>query len=116
MSGFLNETDDNIISSNNINNNLESGFAYKTESNSLVDKEYYSMNGDDIHTIKIYFTHFFRLDCELNRQKDIDNNNILKSNHYCQYLEGQTLTYLSKTTMFEIQDNENTLFSLNNSK
>ena len=107
LSGFLNETDDNIISSNNINNNLESGFAYKTESNSLIDKEYYSMNGDDIHTIKIYFTHFFRLDCELNRQKDIDNNNILKSNHYCQYLEGQTLTYLSKTTMFEIQDNEN---------
>jgi hypothetical protein len=107
LSGILNEFDDNLINTNISNNNMTNDNAYKTESNSLVDKEYYSMNGNDIHTIKIYFTHFFRLNCELNKQKDVDDTIILKSNHYCQYLEGQIQTYLTKTTLFGIEDNDN---------
>jgi hypothetical protein len=107
LSGILNEFDDNLINTNISNNNITNDNAYKTESNSLVDKEYYSMNGNDIHTIKIYFTHFFRLNCELNKQKDVDDTIILKSNHYCQYLEGQIQTYLTKTTLFGIEDNDN---------
>ena len=107
LSGLLNESDDNINNIHFLNNNKDDNIGYKTESNSLLDKEYYSMNGHDIHTIKIYFTHFFRLNCELNKQKDVDDTIILKSNHYCQYLEGQIQTYLTKTTLFGIEDNDN---------
>ena len=107
LSGILNETDDNIIVTNNLNNNIDNNTIYQTESNSLVDKEYYSMSGNDIHTIKIYFTHFFRLNCELNKRKDTEDSVVLKSNHYCQYLEGQIQTYLTKTTLFGIEGNDN---------
>ncbi len=107
LSGLLNESDDNINNIHFLNNNKDDNIDYKTESNSLLDKEYYSMNGHDIHTIKIYFTHFFRLNCELNKQKGPDDSILLKSNHYCQYLEGQIQNYLTKTTLFEIENNDN---------
>ena len=107
LSGLLNESDDNINNIHFLNNNKDDSIGYKTESNSLLDKEYYSMNGHDIHTIKIYFTHFFRLNCELNKQKGPDDSILLKSNHYCQYLEGQIQNYLTKTTLFEIENNDN---------
>ena len=111
LSGLLNNLDEGGLNTNFLNNdkdkdNIEEDL-YETETNSLVDKEYYSMTGNDIHTLKIYFTHFFRLDCELNKQNDKNDNMILKSNHYCQYLEGQLQTYLTKTTLFELDDNEN---------
>ncbi len=109
LSGLLNNLEEGGINNNNSlnNNKIKEEELYETESNSLVDKEYYSMTGNDIHTLKIYFTHFFRLDCELNRQNDKNDNMILKSNHYCQYLEGQLQTYLNKTTLFELDNNEN---------
>ena len=113
LSGLLNNLDDGGLINNNFNNinnsnkELDKDNLYDTEANSLVDKEYYSMTGNSIHTLKIYFTHFFRLDCELNRQNDKNDNMILKSNHYCQYLEGQLQTYLTKTALFELDDNEN---------
>ena len=110
LSGILTNLDEggfNNINNNNNKNIIDDDNLYMTESNSLVDKEYYSITGYDIHTLKIYFTHFFRLDCELNRQNDKNDNMILKSNHYCQYLEGQLQTYLTKTTLFELDDNEN---------
>ena len=107
LSGLLNESDDNIINTNIFHSNADKDILYKTENNSLVDKEYYSLNGNDIHTIKIYFTHFFRQNCELNKQNDIDDAMKLKANHYCQYLEGQILTYLTKTTLFGIEDSDN---------
>ena len=108
LSGLLNNLELDV---NNINTNInlkkdEEEDLYGTETNSLVEKEYYSMTGNDLHTIKIYFTHFFRLDCELNKQNNnIDNMN-LASYNYCQFLEGQLQTYLTKTTLFEL-DNEN---------
>ena len=116
LSGILNNLDDGGLINNNLNNlnnlnnfnkELDKDDLYETEANSLVDKEYYSMTGNNIHTIKIYFTHFFRLDCELNKQNDKNDNMILKSNHYCQYLEGQLQTYLTKTALFELDDIEN---------
>ena len=107
LSGLLNITDDGTMNNKILKYNLADDTNYKTESNSLIDKEYYSFNGHDIHTIKIYFTHFFRLNCELNKQKDIDDSIKLKSNHYCQYLEGQIQNYLTKTSLFEIEDTNN---------
>jgi len=110
LSGLLNITDDGTMNNKILKFNPADDTNYKTESNSLIDKEYYSFNGHDIHTIKIYFTHFFRLNCELNKQKDTDDYMKLKSNHYCQYLEGQIQTYLTKTSLFEIEDTNNTIF------
>ena len=110
LSGLLNNLEDTgNIANTNINNKfkIDEDDFYLTERNSLVDKEYYSLTGLDVHTIKIYFTHLFRLDCELNKQNDKNDNSILKSNHYCQYLEGQVQTYLNKTTLFELDGNEN---------
>ena len=107
ISGLLNITEDETTNNKILRNSIDSESNYKTEINSLVDKEYYSQNGHDIHNIKIYFTHFFRLNCELNKQKNIDDNILLKSNHYCQYLEGQIQTYLTKTNLFEMETIEN---------
>lgn len=107
ISGLLNMTEDETTNNKILSNSRESDSNYKTESNSLLDKEYYSQNGHDIHSIKIYFTHFFRLNCELNKQKNMDENIILKSNHYCQYLEGQIQTYLTKTSLFEMENIDN---------
>ena len=107
ISGLLNITDDGALNNRILKNSINDDSNYKTESNSLVDKEYYSQNGNDIHNIKIYFTHFFRLNCELNKQKDLDENIMLKSNHYCQYLEGQIQTYLTKTSLFDMENIDN---------
>ena len=59
LSGLLNITDDGTMNNKIVKFNPADDTNYKTESNSLIDKEYYSFNGHDIHTIKIYFTHFF---------------------------------------------------------
>ena len=107
ISGLLNLTEDETTNNKILRNSIDSDSNYKTESNSLLDKEYYSQNGHDIHSIKIYFTHFFRLNCELNKQKNLDDNILLKSNHYCQYLEGQIQTYLTKTNLFEMENIDN---------
>ncbi len=106
LSGLLNNLDEGGFNfNNNKNNEIKEDDLYGTETNSLVDKEYYSSTKNNIHTLKIYFTHFFRLDCELNKQNDKDDDMKLKSNPYCQYLEGQLQTYLTKTTLFELDDN-----------
>ena len=106
LSGILNNLDEGGFNNIIHNNKVDEDNLYPTELNSLCDKEYYSVMGNDIHTLKIYFTHFFRLDCELNKQNDKNDNVILKSNHYCLYLEGQLQAYLTKTTLFELDDNE----------
>ena len=106
LSGLLNNLDEGGFNfNNNKNNEIKEDDLYGTETNSLVDKEYYSSTKNNIHTLKIYFTHFFRLDCELNKQNDKDDDMKLKSNPYCQYLEGQLQTYLTKTTLFKLDDN-----------
>ena len=109
FSDILNNFDEagmnfNIKTGKNKNNALFGDEAYLTETNSLVEKEYYSSVKSNYHTLKIYFTHFFRLDCELNKQNNKNDNLILKSNPYCQYLEGQLQTYLTKTTLFELDE------------
>ena len=109
FSDILNNFDEggmnfNIKTNKNKNNGLFDDEAYMTETNSLVEKEYFSSVKSNYHTLKIYFTHFFRLDCELNKQNGKNDNLILKSNPYCQYLEGQLQTYLTKTTLFELDE------------
>ena len=78
---------------------------FEAEYSSLLEKEYYSMTGlNCVHTIKIYLTNFFRLNCDLNKNKE--TSCILKSSYYCQFLEGQLLSYLTKTTLFDGDEND----------
>jgi hypothetical protein len=66
------------------------------EVNSLYDKEYFSMDGNNIRTIKIYFTNLFRKECKLN-----SNDFSINSKSYCKYLQGQLINYLIKKPLFK---------------
>lgn len=70
------------------------------ELTSLFDKEYYTMSGNDIRTIKVYFTNLFRKDCTLTNELNPD------ARDYCDYLQEQLNNYLLNSTLFE-DENEN---------
>ncbi len=73
------------------------------ETNSLMDKEYFFVDGNNLRTIKIYFTNLFRKDCEINK-RETNINMKLDSNSYCVYLQDQILNYLSKKSLFKNND------------
>ena len=85
---------------NNNNNNKEKN---EIDENSFFDKEYYFTSGNDVRTIKIYFTNLFRKDCELNQ---IQNNSKNKVNSalYCKYLQDQIINYLKKKSLFNDEE------------
>ena len=98
---------DNNLSMFNINNNNDD--YNDTSQNSLFDKEYYFMNGNDIRTIKIYFTNLFRKECELNKIQGNKYNKV-DTDSYCKYLQDQLINYINKNTLFnedEKNDEEN---------
>ena len=83
--------DNNGEEANNIN-----------ELTSLFDKQYFSMSGNDMRTIKIYFTNLFRKDCTLNNEINPE------ANYYCEYLQDQLDNYILNSTLFEDEkENEN---------
>ena len=91
MIGDMSINDFNGEDSNNIN-----------ELTSLFDKEYYTMSGNDLRTIKIYFTNLFRKDCSLSNEINPD------ARDYCDYLQEQLNNYLLNSTLFEDEkENEN---------
>ena len=91
MLGDMSINDFNSEDSNNIN-----------ELTSLFDKEYYTMSGNDLRTIKIYFTNLFRKDCSLSNEINPD------AQDYCDYLQEQLNNYLLNSTLFEDEkENEN---------
>ena len=73
------------------------------EKNSLIDKEYLFVDGNNLRTIKIYFTNLFRKDCELNK-KEKNMKLKLDSNSYCIYLKDQLMNYLVKKSLFITND------------
>ena len=80
---------------------------FENELNSILEKEYYSMSGNDIHTIKIYFTNLFRTGNELGRKKK-DFLNDFKDDvslSYRKFIEEELFNYLSKASSF-LEDNE----------
>lgn len=102
MGDYSMNNEDNLIfdimRDSSINNfNDDEYISNINEVNSLYDKEYYSVSGNDLRTIKIYFTNLFRKECELNKS---DNNFKINSESYCQYLEGQLINYLNKESLF----------------
>lgn len=91
MIGDMSINDFNGEDSNNIN-----------ELTSLFDKEYYTMSGNDLRTIKIYFTNLFRKDCSLSNEINPD------ARDYCDYLQEQLNNYLLNSILFEDEkENEN---------
>ena len=84
MLGDMSINDFNGEDSNNIN-----------ELTSLFDKEYYTMSGNDLRTIKIYFTNLFRKECSLSNEINPD------AQDYCNYLQEQLNNYLLNSTLFE---------------
>ena len=72
------------------------------EITSLFDKEYYTMSGNDMRTIKIYFTNLFRKDCKLVNEINPE------AKDYCDFLQEQLNNYLLNSTLFEDEkENEN---------
>ena len=104
--GLIDVLDSNNNSINNLNVD-DIGDANNNdcfdEINSLLDREYYSVFGNDEHTIKIYFTHLFRKNCKLNLREDNEEHKI-NSTSYCNYLEEQLINYLSKKKLFNEDD------------
>jgi hypothetical protein len=103
----------NNLSVSNLNNdNNEETDENNDIINSLIDKEYYNINGNVIRTIKIYFTNLFRRNCQLNRNNE---NFIINSESYFNYIQKQLIGYLTKKSLFndeekevkEVNDNEN---------
>ena len=84
-----------------------SGDFLENEVNSILEKEYYSMSGNDIHTIKIYFTNLFRTGNELSRKKRdfLNGNKDDVSLSYRNFIEEELFNYLTKTSSF-LEDNE----------
>ena len=80
---------DKDISISNIDNNI-------INENSLFEKEYLYMNGNNIKSIKIYFTNFFRNNYKLNYKN---------SNNYCDFILNKVIKYMSKKTLFD-EDNK----------
>ena len=114
-SNILIDKDKDLVAldlSNNLNNismpNLISAddeiiMSIIDETNSLMDKEYFFINGNNLRTIKIYFTNLFRKDCEINKREN-NINMKLDSNSYCVYLQDQLINYLSKKSLFNNND------------
>ena len=59
--------------------------------NSLFEKEYYYLNGNNIKTIKFYFTNLFR---------DNSRYNKIKVNKYNEFMLNKIFKYLSKNSLF----------------
>ena len=84
-----------------------SGDIFENDFNSILEKEYYSMSGNDIHTIKIYFTNLFRTGNELSRRKRdfLNDNKDDVSLTYRNFIEEELFNYLTKASSF-LEDNE----------
>ena len=80
---------------------------FENEINSILEKEYYSMSGNDIHTIKIYFTNLFRTGNELSRKKRdfLNDNKEDVSLSYRNFIEEELFNYLTKASSF-LEENE----------
>ena len=65
---------------------------------SLFEKEYYYMKGNNIKTFKLYFTNLFR-----------DNHKLIqirKNDNYCKFMQNKIFKYLSKNSLFN-EENKN---------
>ena len=81
----------------NLSMSLSENIINVNNENSLFEKEYYTMTGNSIKAIKIYFTNFFRENKKINKYKI--------SNYYGNMLD-KIVKYLSKNKLFNEDDKE----------
>ena len=90
----------------NLSKKISSDFM-ENELNSILEREYYSMSGNDTHTIKIYFTNVFRTGNELSRKKREFLNDAKEdiSLSYRKFIEDELFNYLTKASSF-LEEND----------
>ena len=90
----------------NLSKKISSDFM-DNELNSILEREYYSMSGNDTHTIKIYFTNVFRTGNELSRKKREFLNDTKDdiSLSYRKFIEEELFNYLTKASSF-LEEND----------
>jgi len=90
----------------NLSKKISSDFM-ENELNSILEREYYSMSGNDTHTIKIYFTNVFRTGNELSRKKREFLNDAKDdiSLSYRKFIEDELFNYLTKASSF-LEEND----------
>jgi hypothetical protein len=94
---------DSLSSSQNILDVIDKDISYSydnivTNEDSLFEKVYYYMIGNNIKSIKFYFTNFFRNNCKLNHIKTNSN--------YCKFMQNKIFNYLTKNSLFTEEKNE----------
>ena len=94
---------DSLSSSQNILDVIDKDISYSydnivTNEDSLFEKVYYYMIGNNIKSIKFYFTNFFRNNCKLNQIKTNSN--------YCKFMQNKIFNYLTKNSLFTEEKNE----------
>ena len=97
--------DDSLSSSQNILDAIDKDISYSydnivTSEDSLFEKEYYYMIGNNIKSIKLYFTNLFRNNCKL--------NHINANSNYCKFMKNKIFNYLTKNSLFTEEKNEKT--------
>ena len=92
---LLNGSSDQFSFSNSIKKKDLSILEY----NSLLEKEYYTMNKNkDIYTIKIFLTNYFRFGNKVN--KEAGNTFILTPEIFCNSIQKQLFSHLKKNASF----------------
>ena len=94
---------DSLSSSQNILDVIDKDISYSYDNivineDSLFEKVYYYMIGNNIKSIKFYFTNFFRNNCKLNQIKTNSN--------YCKFMQNKIFNYLTKNSLFTEEKNE----------
>ena len=94
---------DSLSSSQNILDVIDKDISYSndnivTNEDSLFEKEYYYMIGNNIKSIKLYFTNLFRNNCKL--------NHIKVNSNYCKFMQNKIFNYLTKNSLFAEEKNE----------
>ena len=79
----------------------------ENDSDSILEKEFYSVNGTDTHIIKVYFSNLFRTGNELHKKKKdfLNDNKDDISLSYRKFIEEELFNYLIKTSS-PFEDNE----------
>ena len=90
---------------NSFNNSLKKKDSIASDYNSFLEKEYYTLSGNkDVHTIKIYFTNYFRLGNKINKEEG--KTFIFNSDTYRTFLKSKLMSYLTKNSLFSSDEKD----------
>ena len=88
-----------------LNSDDDSRTNIQISEDSLFEKEYFYISGNDLRTIKIYFTNIFRKENKLNQMEKNEKHKI-DTNYYCIYISNQLMNYFTKKELFNEDDDD----------